>query len=90
LPEKFCDVFDSKNALIESVFPKTRVNYSNHQWLCERVILAAKNFYVDEINFTTQETLPGELISFKSIDTVTGENEIVNYPTENLPKRAVL
>jgi len=28
--------------------------------------------------------LPGELISFKSIDTITEENEIVNYPTEFL------
>jgi len=39
---------------------------------------------VDEINFTTRETSPGELISFQSIDTVSDENEIVNYSTVDL------
>lgn len=46
--------------------------------------MAAKNVDVDKINFKIQETLPGELISFKSIDTVVDENESVNYPTEFL------
>jgi len=71
LRENFCSIVDSKNALIESVFPNIRDNYSNHQWLFERAILAAKNVHVDEINFTKQETLLGKFISFKSIDTVT-------------------
>lgn len=84
LPENFCNIVDSKNALIESVFPNIRDNYRNYQWLSERAILAAKNVDVDEINFKIQETLPGELISFKSIDTVVDENESVNYPTEFL------
>lgn len=39
---------------------------------------------MDKINFTIQETLPDEFISFKSIDTMADENEIINYPTEIL------
>jgi len=46
--------------------------------------LAVKNARMDKINFTIQETLPDEFISFKSIDTMADENEIINYPTEIL------
>jgi len=37
------------------------------------VIASAKKMDVDEINLKIQVTLPGELISFKSIDTVIDE-----------------
>jgi len=47
------------------------------------VISATKNVHVDEINFTIQETLPVELILFKSIDTMTDKDEIVNYLTDS-------
>ena len=31
-----------KDALIESIFPDLQANYTNHAWLWERAILAAK------------------------------------------------
>ncbi|GFX69812.1 ATP-dependent DNA helicase [Trichonephila clavipes] len=43
-----------------------------------------KNVDVDEINFQIQQLLPGDLMSFKSIDTVVDENESVNFPIEFL------
>ena len=43
-----------------------------------------RNVDVNEINFHIQQILPGGLMSFKSIDTVIDENEIVNFPTEFL------
>ncbi|CAB3261250.1 unnamed protein product [Arctia plantaginis] len=52
--------------------------------LSQRAILAAKNVDVDEINFQIQQLLLGDLMSFKSIDTVVDENESVNYPIEFL------
>jgi len=58
--------------------------YLDHNWLCNRAILAARNVDVNEINFHIQQILPGDLMSFKSIDTVIDENEIVNFPTEFL------
>jgi ATP-dependent DNA helicase PIF1 len=37
---------------------------------------------VDELNLKIQHLLPGDLVSYKSIDTVCDATEAVNYPTE--------
>ncbi|GFU65574.1 ATP-dependent DNA helicase [Trichonephila clavipes] len=50
----------------------------------ERAILAAKNLDVDTINFKIQQSLPGNEIRFKSIDTVVDPDEVVNYHVEFL------
>ena len=84
LPENLCTVLHGKNKLIHSIFPDIQNNYFNHNWLNDRVILASKNVDVDEINFQIQQLLPGDLMSFKSIDTVDNENESVNFPIEFL------
>ncbi|XP_026477734.1 uncharacterized protein LOC113383699 [Ctenocephalides felis] len=39
---------------------------------------------VDDINFRIQQLIPGDVMSFKSIDIVVDDNESVNYPTEFL------
>jgi len=39
---------------------------------------------VNEINFHIQQILPGDFMSFKSIDIVIDENKTVNFPTEFL------
>ncbi|XP_036339810.1 uncharacterized protein LOC118749148 [Rhagoletis pomonella] len=80
----FCTIVDSQNALIDRIFPDVRTQYINHAWLAERAILAAKNVDVDDLNFKIQQSLRGELVSYKSIDTVCDANEAVNYPTEFL------
>lgn len=82
LPDNFCTVVQDKNELIQSIFPDIQNNYLNHEWLSQRAISAAKNVDVDEINFQIQQLLPGDLMSFKSIDTVVDENESVNFPIE--------
>jgi len=56
----------------------------NHKWLAERAILAAKNVDVNDLNFKIQQLLPGDLVSYKSIDTFCDTNETVNYPAEFL------
>jgi len=38
LSDDFCNIVDSENALIESIFPNIRDSYSDHQWLRERAI----------------------------------------------------
>ena len=75
---------NTKDDLIESIFPDLQANYINHAWLRERAILAAKNIDIDAINFKIQQSLPGNEILFKSIDTVTDPDEAVNYPVEFL------
>lgn len=84
LPNNFCTIMPSKEELIDRVFPNIVQNYKNHDWLRERAILAPKNANVNEINFQIQQKLPGDLVSYKSIDTATNEEDAVNYPVEFL------
>jgi ATP-dependent DNA helicase PIF1 len=84
LPGNFCTIVHCKNELIESVFPDTLNNHLYHNWLSNRAILAAKNIDVDENNYQIQTLLPGDLMTFKSNDTIVDENQIVNFPIEYL------
>lgn len=52
--------------------------------MSERAILAAKNKDVDDLNYKIQNEITGTLHSFKSVDSVTNENEATNYPVEFL------
>ena len=80
----FCTIIESQDALIDQIFPDVHRQYSNHEWLAERAILAAKNVDVNELNLKIQNLLPGDLVSYKSIDTVCDATEAVNYPTKFL------
>lgn len=84
LPEDFCTITNSKEELIQCVFPNIIQNYNVHQWLSERAILAAKNVDVNAININIQNMLPGETAVYKSVDTVMNQDEVVNYPVEFL------
>lgn len=84
LPEDFCNLVDSKEELIQKVFPDIANNYLNMQWISERAILAAKNKDVHDINYDIQNRLPGEIKIYLSTDTVTDPEQIVHYPTEFL------
>ena len=84
LPNDFCRFVQSKEELIESVFPNIAQQYKCHAWLSDRAILAAKNKDVSELNMAIQSKIPGDLVSYKSVDTVTNEQNVVNYPTELL------
>ncbi|GFS84158.1 hypothetical protein TNCV_2365311 [Trichonephila clavipes] len=54
------------------------------QKLLTRALLAAKNIDVNTINFTIQHGIPSETTTYKSIDTVENQDEVINYPTEFL------
>jgi hypothetical protein len=84
LPTNFCTIIDSQDALIDQIFINVHRQYTNHEWLAEGAILAAKNVDVNELNLKIQHLLPGDLVLYKSIDTVCDAIEAVNYPTEFL------
>jgi hypothetical protein len=84
IPDNFCNVVESIEVLKSSVFPNIRNHFKDHKWLCERAILAPKNNSVNAINLQIQQQLPGEITSYKSVDTVTDVNEAVRYSTEFL------
>ena len=84
LPHYFCNLATWKEELIKKVFPGIQINYKNPSRLSERAILAAKNKDVHELNNTIQLNIHGELVTYKSVDTVVEAEEAVNYPTEFL------
>jgi len=56
--------------------------YKNHFWVNERPVLALKNIDVDNLNFKISSKIVGELMTYKSIDFVINQDDVVNYPTE--------
>ncbi|XP_075451177.1 uncharacterized protein LOC142492419 [Ascaphus truei] len=83
-PTHFCHMMTSLEDLIHHVYPNLLHNYTNHQWLCERAILAAKNTSVNDINHQIQDIIPHTITQYNSIDTVVDCDEAVNYPPEFL------
>uniref|UniRef100_UPI00358E5CE5 uncharacterized protein n=1 Tax=Myxine glutinosa TaxID=7769 RepID=UPI00358E5CE5 len=74
----------SVNDFIGKVFPNLHHHYQNHKWLCERAILAPKNTTVNAVNEQLLQAIPGDSRTYKSVDTVVDQSEVVNYPTEFL------
>jgi hypothetical protein len=68
-----------QDAFIDQIFSNVHRQYTNHEWLAEKVILAAKNVDVNELNLKIQHLLLGDWVSYKSIDTVCHATEAVNY-----------
>ena len=60
------------------MFPNFGANYKNHALLSKRTILTAKNKDMDDINTKIQSQINGQIHSFKSIDSITDPNEVVN------------
>ncbi|XP_054091709.1 ATP-dependent DNA helicase PIF1-like [Zeugodacus cucurbitae] len=84
IPTTICQFTSNKYVLISSVYPNIAQNYGNYDWLSTRAILAAKNMDVNDLNWTIQNQIPGDLRSYKSIDRVENEDGVVNYPVEFL------
>jgi PIF1 helicase. len=82
LPSDFCRFTDSKEELIQRVFLNIAQRFKNHNELSELAILVTKYKDVDNLNASIQNCLPGELFSYKSVDTVINHDNIVNYPSE--------
>ena len=77
-------IVSSVEQLTEKVYPNIQHNFHNHQWLCDRAILAARNETVQAINIKIQKFLSGPEHSYKSIDSVVNQADAVQYPTEFL------
>lgn len=84
LPTTFCNAVKSKKELVENVFPNIARNFKNHSWLSERAILAGKNKDVNDLNASILQEIDEQFFAYKSIDTITNEDDVVNYPTEFL------
>ena len=83
-PSNFCNIVNSKEELVDKVFQSIETNYRNHAWLSGRAILAAKNVDVHDMNNIILNRIAGETVTYKSIDSVMNQSEVVNFPTEFL------
>ena len=57
LTSDFCQLAETREELIEDVFPNFASNYRIKEWLCERAILAPTNDMVDKINSSIQDKI---------------------------------
>ena len=80
------NIVQSSEELSESVYENLATEYMNLEWLCERSILGTKNDVVDEINMNLLNKIPGEIVSYKSIDMPMDESEAFQFPVEFLNK----
>ena len=78
------NIIGSSQLLIETVFTNMERNYTNAQWLCERVILAPKNTDVAEINKKRLLLILGDSRVYKYVDKPCDPSEAVQYPVEFL------
>nr|XP_042913608.1 uncharacterized protein LOC122273640 [Parasteatoda tepidariorum] len=81
LPDDFCRIIDSRDALINLIFLDVHTQYIHHEWLAERAILAAKDVDINEMNLKIQQLFPGNLVIYKSVDAVSDPIEAANFPT---------
>ncbi|GFR63719.1 ATP-dependent helicase [Elysia marginata] len=77
-------IVQSLPELIEKVYPDLTLKYKDLEWLSEREILCPKNDAVTEVNHQLLIKLPGELSTYKSVDTALPDESIVEYPAEFL------
>ncbi|CAK1599568.1 unnamed protein product [Parnassius mnemosyne] len=75
----------SIESLISKVYPDiVEIENKDYQWMCQRAILAARNSSVDEINDLILPKLPGDIVTYTSIDNVMDQEDAVHYPQEFL------
>ena len=85
IPARCATIVPSLDELIENVYPAIDSNLSDHEWLCERTIMAPKNDDVNSINnLILNGMCCGSLRSYKSIDTMPDDADMVHFPAEFL------
>ncbi|GBN51355.1 hypothetical protein AVEN_53063-1 [Araneus ventricosus] len=76
----------TQQELKEAVFPNVAQHFTDHSWLCPRVILATRNEDVSVMNKQLSQESPDSVQVCKSIGTKCDINQAFNYPTEFLNK----
>ncbi|KAK7003156.1 hypothetical protein BgiMline_004587 [Biomphalaria glabrata] len=83
-PSQFCNIVKSLEVLKSNVFCNLPENFRNHEWLCERAILAPTNDSVNRINIDILNQLPDDCKLYKSIDSTLDPAQALYYPAEFL------
>ena len=77
IPPSLGHLVSSEEELFKKVFPSLKNNFRNTAWLKGRAIL-------DSVNEALLREIDGDLKIYKSIDTVTNDTEVTEYPSDVL------
>ena len=76
------DMFrESKEEVIEEIFKNFKANVGMSEYFLSKVLLAAKNQIINEVNNEMVDTMPGNLHCFSSVDTVYYLDDTTMFPT---------
>ncbi|CAI9719148.1 ATP-dependent DNA helicase PIF1-like [Octopus vulgaris] len=70
--------------LMNKIFPNLRNQFTEHNWLKNRAILAPKSVSIDDLKMKLLEQLPGECHIYNFFDAVLNIDEAMNYQVELL------
>ena len=84
IPHEMCR--NSKDEIVDAVFDDFEENIGNPEYFKSRILLAATNAIVNEVNNEMVDRIPGDLHTFYSIDTVEDIDDSTMFPTEFLDK----
>ena len=75
VPEPVQSPARNLDALADRVFPNLADHYRDERWLHERAILSPLNANVDKANEIVLARLPGELVTYLSVDSLTEDEQ---------------
>ena len=75
---------NAKDEIVDAVFDDFEENIGNPEYFKSRILLAATNAIVNEVNNEMVDRIPGDLHTFYSIDTVEDIDDSTMFPTEFL------
>ncbi|KAJ8888509.1 hypothetical protein PR048_008000 [Dryococelus australis] len=85
LNETLGQIVHSLQHLIETVYPGLENLLERYfHWLCSRAIVSPRNDTANEINNLIIQRVPGQVKTYKSIDTVTNDDDVVHFPQDFL------
>ena len=84
VPDHMC--CDNEDDVVEAVFGDFKDNIGNKNYFKSRILLAATNEVVDEINDEMVEKMPGAVYTLTSVDTVGDTDNPTMFPPEYLNK----
>ena len=66
------------------IYPNLQEHAHDEKWLSECAILASLNDTVNHINASLIHQFPGDVITYRSVDSTISDDEAVHFPTEFL------
>jgi ATP-dependent DNA helicase PIF1 len=76
-PKDLGNVVNNLDELVQNVYPKLGHRFKDLNWLCERAILAPKNDIVNTINEHVMKQLPGQVMTYRSVDSALEPDQAV-------------